>query len=91
MWNVFDDVWHAAKATTGRRGVSLTIVAALTLGIGLAIVTFTLVDAILLRPLPYPASDELLSMCELNALGVRDCVYAALRDTAEVERAPASC
>lgn len=51
---------HAWRALVGRPVVSLTVIASLGLGLGLAMLTFALVDAILLRPLKFPRSPELL-------------------------------
>ena len=53
---------HAWRALFGRPVVSLTAVASLGLGLGLAMLTFTLVDAILLRPLRFPRAHELLAV-----------------------------
>ena len=51
---------HARRALAGRPVVSLTVIASLGLGLGLAMLTFTLVDAILIRPLRFPNAHELL-------------------------------
>jgi putative ABC transport system permease protein len=51
---------HARRALAGRPVVSLTVMASLGLGLGLAMLTFTLVDAILIRPLRFPNAHELL-------------------------------
>jgi putative ABC transport system permease protein len=51
---------HAWRAVRGRPVVSLTVIASLALGLGLAMLTFTLVDAILLRPLRFPRAGELV-------------------------------
>ena len=51
---------HAWRALLGRPVVSLTVIASLGLGLGLALLTFALVDAILLRPLKFPRAQDLL-------------------------------
>jgi predicted permease len=51
---------HAWRALAGRPVVSLTVIASLGLGLGLAMLTFTLVDGILVRPLKFPRAHELL-------------------------------
>jgi putative ABC transport system permease protein len=51
---------HAWRAAVGRPIVSLTVVASLALGLGLAMLAFTLVDAILVRPLRFARPGELM-------------------------------
>ena len=50
----------AWKAVRNRPLVSLGVVASLGLGLGLTMLTFTIVDGILLRPLAFPRAHELL-------------------------------
>jgi predicted permease len=62
MARIADDAHHAWRAIVRRPMVSLAIVATMTLGLGLGIMTFALVDGILVRPLAFPRSDELVSI-----------------------------
>lgn len=59
---LFADVQHAARALRRDRGVTAVIVA--TLGIAMAATTlaFTIVDAVLLRPLPYPQPSRVVAL-----------------------------
>ena len=60
--------WRAAlRSVTRRRGLALAIVLTLTLGIGANSAIFSAIDAILLKPLPYPAADRLVAVYETNA------------------------
>src|SRR5689334_21887807 len=57
----------ALRALVHRRGLALTIIATLTLGIGANSAIFSAVDAVLLKPLPFPAADRLVAVYESNA------------------------
>ena len=62
MARLLDDGNHALRSIVRRPMVSLAMVAIMTLGLGLGVMTFTLVDGILLRPLAFPRAEELLSI-----------------------------
>src|SRR5688572_23994186 len=49
-----------------RRGLSAAIIRTLPLGIGANSAIFSAIDAVLLRPLPYPAADRLVVAYEVN-------------------------
>jgi putative ABC transport system permease protein len=62
--------WRAAARSLARRpGLALTVVLTLMLGIGANSAIFSAVDAVLLRPLPFPAADRLVAVYELNMSG----------------------
>jgi predicted permease len=56
------DARQAWRALRRRPLVSLTSMLTLTVGTALAILAYTIVDGVLIRPLPFPRSDELLSI-----------------------------
>jgi putative ABC transport system permease protein len=63
MWDTtFRDLRHATRALA--RSLSFTIVAVATLAIGIGATTavFSVVDGVLLKPLPYPEPDELVAV-----------------------------
>src|SRR5205823_10812618 len=57
----------ALRALVRRPGLAVTVVATLALGIGANSAIFSAVDAVLLKPLPYPDADRLVSVYESNA------------------------
>jgi putative ABC transport system permease protein len=65
-----DALRAAIRSLTHRPALSLTVSLTLSLGIGANSAIFSAVDAVLLRPLPYPASDRLVSVYERNLRGV---------------------
>jgi hypothetical protein len=61
-----DQLIAAIRGLRHRRGVAATVVLTLTLGIGANSAIFSAVDAVLLKPLPYPDADRLVTVYELN-------------------------
>jgi predicted permease len=58
--NILRDVSFALRQMRRKPGFTITAVLTLALGIGANTVIYTLVDSILLRPLPYPQQDRLM-------------------------------
>ncbi len=59
MWKDFRFAWRGLARSPG---FALAAILTLALGIGASTAVFTLVDGVLLRPLPYPAADRLVSL-----------------------------
>ena len=57
---------HSARMMRRRPGVTTVLVITLALGIGANAAIFSVVDAVLLRPLPYEESSQLVNLYEYN-------------------------
>ncbi|MGH7460755.1 MAG: permease prefix domain 1-containing protein, partial [Longimicrobiales bacterium] len=80
LGNVATDVRHALRGLINKPGYSLAVILTLALGIGANAVVFALVNAVVLRPLPYPDSDRIISLSqkgqERDHSTLHDVVYA---------------
>src|SRR5207244_8392580 len=56
------DIRYALRIAAKQRGFTLLVVLTMALGIGAATATFSIVDTVLLRPLPYKNADRLMSV-----------------------------
>ena len=65
--DVTRDVRHAARGLWRSPGFSLAVILTLALGIGGNTAVFSVVDQLLLRPLPYPDGDQLVMVEESSA------------------------
>jgi predicted permease len=80
VWRFIDDVrregttmtgwWQdlrlASRTLTRRPGFAVAAVGTLALGLGVVVALFSVVDAVLLRPLPYPDSERLLVLWKVD-------------------------
>jgi predicted permease len=62
MFSVFSELKHALRGLSRYPGYALAASLTLALGLGATVAIFTVANAVLLRPLPYPASDRILSI-----------------------------
>lgn len=58
----FDDVRHAARRLSRNPGFAATAILTLALGIGATTTIFSVIDGVLLRPLPYPHPERLVAL-----------------------------
>jgi putative ABC transport system permease protein len=69
MLTIWQDLKYAARMWRARLGFALAAILSLALGIGASTVIFSIVDGVLLRPLPYPAPERLVQLKEVNERG----------------------
>jgi len=62
MMNIMGELRIAARALTRRPGFSAVIVLTLAMGIGANVAMYSIVDAVLLQPLPYEDSEQIVEM-----------------------------
>ncbi len=62
----FREIWQAWRASVRRPGFLLLATGVLALGIGASVAVFTLVDQVLLRPLPVPQASRLVVLGRWN-------------------------
>ncbi|HEY7189071.1 MAG TPA: ABC transporter permease [Vicinamibacterales bacterium] len=70
--DVARDLRHAARGLRRSPGFSLAVILTLALGIGGNTAVFSVVDQLLLRPLPYPDGDQLVMVDESRGLDLFD-------------------
>jgi hypothetical protein len=69
MLNLGADLRYSLRTLAANPGFSAMTILMLALGIGACTAIFTVVDAVLLRPLPYPDSKSLVQLWELSDKG----------------------
>ncbi len=60
---MFQDMRYGVRMLLRQRTFTLTAIVALTLGIGANTAVFSVVNAVLLRPLPYQNSERMVLLC----------------------------
>lgn len=63
------DIRFAVRTLLKRPGFTVVVILVLSLGIGATTAIFSIVDALLLRSLPYPHAERLVQLREVNAKG----------------------
>src|SRR6059058_3619514 len=65
------DLRQSVRGFTREPGFTATAVLALAIGVGSSTAMFSILDAALLRPLPYPAPDRLMQVLAVDGSGQR--------------------
>src|SRR5437773_10233024 len=71
MNRLWQDLRYATRNLLGRPAFALASILSLALGIGACVAIFSIVDAVLLRPLPYPDAVRVVQLKEISAKGTR--------------------
>lgn len=66
MESLLRDLKHSLRILTKNRSFTISAVAALALGIGANTAIFTVVNTVILNPLPYPDADQIISIARLG-------------------------
>src|ERR1017187_6773114 len=83
---MLQDFRHALRVLRRSPGVTAAALAALALGIGANTAVFSLMDAVVLRPLPYPNPDRLMSLHTTNRGRANNTSWPMFRDWQEQNR-----
>ena len=67
--SLLHDLFYTFRSLRKALGFSLVVIATLALGIGANTAVFSMIDVLLLRPLPYPDSGHLLRLSETKTSG----------------------
>jgi putative ABC transport system permease protein len=67
--SIAGDAQHALRGLIQKPGYSIAVILTLALGIGANAVVFALVNAVVLRPLPYPDSERIVSISQAGSNG----------------------
>ena len=70
---MLDDLRYAVRLLLKNPSVTLVAIFALALGIGANTAIFSVINAVLLRPLPYPDADKLIVLREHSHTFERGC------------------
>ena len=71
METLIKDIRFGIRSLTKRPGFTAIAVITLALGIGASTAIFSVVDGVLLRPLPYPQPEEIVQVREVNVRGAQ--------------------
>src|SRR5690242_6051313 len=71
METLIKDIRYGLRSLLRRPGFTAIAIITLALGIGASTSIFSVVDAVLLRPLPYPNAEQIVQLREVNEKGTK--------------------
>src|SRR5438132_5563791 len=71
METLIKDIRFGVRSLLARPGFTVLAVFTLALGIGACTAIFSVVDGVLLRPLPYPDAERIVQLREINSKGTQ--------------------
>lgn len=84
MRDLFADLRYAARALLARRSFAVAAILTLTLGVGMTTAIFSIVSAVVLRPLPLPNAKRLVALCEQHPGATPDWCSASVPNVEDV-------
>ena len=76
MGSFLNDLKHSFRILRQSPSFTITAVAALALGIGATTAIFTVVNTVILHPLPYPDSDRIVTIARQGGGSISEPVFA---------------
>jgi len=86
VWTVLQDLRYALRQLAASPGFASVVILTIALGIGATTAIYSVVDAVLLHPLPYPQPEQLVRIeIDFPGIGARD-VYLSVPEWRDLER-----
>jgi putative ABC transport system permease protein len=86
VWTLWQDLRYALRQLAASPGFASVVILTIALGVGATTAIYSVVDAVLLHPLPYPQPEQLVRIeNDFPGIGARD-VYLSVPEWKDLER-----